>query len=65
VVGVRFSEWPEPGELWSLDNRRLWDFKEAGVNVPFRMATPSEIAWEWSSKFTTATQGLSIYVRGQ
>jgi hypothetical protein len=56
---------PREGELWSLDNRRLWAFKQAGVKVPFRMATPEEIAKEWIKKFTTDTQGLSIRVRGR
>jgi hypothetical protein len=51
------------GSLFSLDNRRLAAFGEAGVNVPYRMATPAEIAREWSSKFTTKVGGLSIQLR--
>ena len=50
------------GELFSLDNRRLWSFKEAELPVPFRMATPQEAAAEaW--KFTTKNGGTSIRVR--
>jgi hypothetical protein len=41
------------GQLFTLDNRRLLVFSMAGQQVPFRMATQSEIAREWVSKFTT------------
>ncbi|MBI5386521.1 MAG: RHS repeat-associated core domain-containing protein [Verrucomicrobia bacterium] len=52
------------GNLFTLDNRRLWSFQQAEVPVPFRMATPQETAGEaW--KFTTQNGGTSIRVRGQ
>lgn len=51
-------------KLFSLDNRRLEAFRQAGVDIPYRMATPEEIAAEaW--KFTTQNGGTSIRVRGQ
>jgi hypothetical protein len=40
------------GKLFTLDNRRLAAFQQAGMRVPYRMATEDEIAAEgW--KFTT------------
>jgi hypothetical protein len=46
------------GMLHTLDNRRLLVFSEAGMQVPFRMATEAEIAKEFTGKFTTtAAQG--------
>lgn len=51
------------GELFTLDNRRLEAFRRAGVDVPYVMATPDEIADEaW--KFTTRNGGVSVRVRG-
>jgi len=50
------------GEIFTLDNRRLIAFQEAGVDVPYRMATPEEIAKEgW--KFTTSNGGTSIQLK--
>jgi len=51
------------GNYFSLDNRRLAAFQEAGVNVSYRMATGQEIANE-SWKFTTTNEGTSIVIRG-
>jgi hypothetical protein len=52
------------GQLFTLDNRRLAAFQQAGVAVPYRMATPQEAAAEaW--KFTTKNGGISIRIRGQ
>ena len=51
------------GQLFSLDNRRLWSFQQAQVPIPYRMATPQEAAAEaW--KFTTQNEGVSILLRG-
>lgn len=51
------------GNVYTLDNRRLAAFQEAGVDVPYRLATPQEIAREgW--KFTTTNDGTSILIRG-
>ena len=51
------------GKTFSLDNRRLKAFQEAGVPIRTVKATPQEIANEaW--KMTTKTDGLTIKVRG-
>ena len=50
--------------LFILDNRRLEAFRRAGGQVPYRMATPEEIAAEmW--KFTSSNGGTSIHIRGK
>lgn len=60
IPPIRLME--REGELFTLDNRRLEAFRRAGVDVPYRMATPDEIADEaW--KFTTRNGGTSIRVR--
>ena len=56
VAGRRHGHW------FTLDNRRLVAFQQAGVNIPFRMATPAEVAAEaW--KLTTTNGGASIIIR--
>ena len=51
------------GQLFTLDNRRLLTFSQAGQQVPFRMATEAEIAREWASKFTTTqAQGWGQFI---
>ncbi|PJI95198.1 RHS repeat-associated protein [Luteimicrobium subarcticum] len=51
------------GEIFSLDNRRLAAFQQAGVDAPYRMATTAEMPKEeW--KFSTKNGGLSIRIRG-
>jgi hypothetical protein len=50
------------GELFTLDNRRLIAFQDAGVQVPFRMATASEITKD-AFKFTSQNGGTSIQLR--
>ena len=50
------------GKLFTLDNRRLWAFREAGVGVPYRAATEEERQAEaW--KFTTNNEGRSVRVK--
>lgn len=62
VPAIRLVE--RDGQLFSLDNRRLEAFRRAGVEVPYRMATPQEVADEaW--KFTTQNGGVSIRIRNQ
>ncbi len=51
------------GKLYSLDNRRLKAFQEAGVPIRTRPATADEIANE-TFKFTSKNGGASIRVRG-
>jgi len=51
------------GKLWTLDNRRLLVFSQAGFRVPFRMATKAEIELEFAGKLTTtAAQGWGRFV---
>ncbi len=49
------------GNLFTLDNRRLVAFQKAGITMPFRMATPEEIAAE-SWKLTTKNNGISVLI---
>ncbi|ELO9006827.1 RHS repeat-associated core domain-containing protein, partial [Salmonella enterica] len=53
----------EFGKIWTLDHRRLAAFKLAGLdNVPFKWASPSEVANQmW--KMTTKTDGKSIILK--
>jgi RHS repeat-associated protein len=52
------------GNLYTLDNRRLVAFQQAGLkSVKFRMATEAEAAAE-GFKFTTVNEGQSIFIRG-
>lgn len=49
------------GQIYSLDNRRLVAFQKAGIQMPFRMATPEEALGEaW--KFSTQNEGRSIII---
>jgi len=51
------------GMLFTLDNRRLLVFSQAGQQVPFRMATQSEIEKEFANKFsTTSAQGWDQFI---
>jgi hypothetical protein len=62
IPHIRLVE--QDGLLYTLDNRRLEAFRHAGVDAPYRMATPEEHAAErW--KFTTTNGGISVHVRGQ
>jgi len=52
------------GKLYTLDNRRLEAFRRAGIDIRYRLATPEEAAAEgW--KFTTKTDGETIFIRGE
>ncbi|MEZ8652329.1 hypothetical protein AB6D92_25880 [Vibrio splendidus] len=51
------------GKVFSLDNRRLKAFQEAGVPIRTKPATADEIANE-AFKFTSKNEGASIRVRG-
>ncbi len=50
----------EGGKIWTLDNRRLHAFQEAGVPIRTILATPSEIG---RRDITTINDGLSIIRR--
>ncbi len=61
VPAIRILE--RDGQIFTLDNRRLHAFQEAGVDIRYRLATATEIADEgW--KFTTTNGGTSIRIRG-
>ena len=54
------------GNIYSLDNRRLFAFKEAGmktINVQWVDPTSPKIAKEIIKKFTTPNNGISIILR--
>jgi hypothetical protein len=51
------------GKIFSLDNRRLYVFQEAGVPARVRWATPAEVAKEAPFKMTTTNGGASIVIR--
>ena len=48
-----------------LNNRRLAAFQQAGVPIPYQMATPQRAAAGEAWKFTTQNGGTSIRIRGQ
>ena len=51
--------------VFSLDNRRLYAAKEAGIEkMPSRWATPAELnAIDLNRRFSTETAGKSIYLK--
>jgi len=51
------------GRTFTLDNRRLFVFQEAGIPIRTVPATAQEVAAE-AFKFTTTNEGASIVVRG-
>ncbi len=62
VPAIRLVE--KDGALFTIDNRRLSAFQQAGVPIRYRMATPQEIAANlW--KFTTKNGGTSVRIRGE
>ena len=58
VRPVRLFE--HDGIIYSLDNRRLSAFQEAGVPMPYRWATEPELARELPGKFDTTTGGTIL-----
>jgi hypothetical protein len=50
-------------KVFTLDNRRLKAFQEAGVPIRTRAATAAEIAND-AFKFTSKNGGASVRVRG-
>ena len=52
------------GGIYSLDNRRLYAFKQAGIDIPYEYATPNEINKALrNEKLSTVTKGESIIIR--
>lgn len=52
------------GNIYALDNRRLYAFQQAGISPKTVWATPAEIARETAWKMSTTNGGTSIIVRG-
>lgn len=53
------------GKIYTLDNRRLYCFKEAGLeSIPVIFASLEEELKE-AFKFSTKNDGISIQVRGK
>jgi RHS repeat-associated protein len=64
IPPIRIFE--QDGELYTLDNRRLWVFRQANVDIPYRWAKQQEVAKDLSrGKFSTQNGGNSIRVRGR
>lgn len=54
------------GKMFTLDNRRLYAFQQAGVRtIRVVWATAKELAKELPNKLTTENDGTSVLVRGQ
>ncbi|HEX9985075.1 MAG TPA: RHS repeat-associated core domain-containing protein, partial [Thermoanaerobaculia bacterium] len=54
------------GKMFTLDNRRLYAFQQAGVkSIRVVWATAQELARELPKKLTTENDGVSAVVRGQ
>jgi adenine deaminase len=52
------------GEIFTLDNRRLAAFQEAGIPIRYELATPEEVLKAYrQGKFTTINGGTSIRIR--
>ncbi len=51
------------GKVFSLDNRRLKAFQDAGIDVPYMKL--EAIPQSQQFKFTTKNEGVSISLRGQ
>lgn len=61
IAPIRLFE--RDGILSSLDNRRLFAFRQANVPVPDRWATEEEVQRErW--KFKPVDEGRTVHVRG-
>ncbi|WP_110953614.1 hypothetical protein [Anaerosinus massiliensis] len=61
IAPIRVFE--RDGKFFTLDNRRLYAYQQAGIAVPFRWAAAEEVANE-SWEFTTKNGGVGIRVRG-
>jgi hypothetical protein len=54
----------QDGNLYSLDNRRLFAGQMANVDLPYTMAAQTELDSELPWKFTTNNEGTGIMLRG-
>ncbi|GAB5410182.1 MAG: hypothetical protein BalsKO_25470 [Balneolaceae bacterium] len=53
------------GIIYTLDNRRLKAFQDAGVNINYEKVDYNSLSKNELKKFTTENEGTSIRVRGQ
>jgi hypothetical protein len=51
------------GKVYTLDHRRIVAARAGGVPARYRRALPHEVAKDWSSKYTTTNDGMSIDIR--
>ena len=51
------------GQVYTLDNRRLYVYQQAGVDIPFERL--DKIPKNDHDKFSTVNEGTSVVVRGQ
>ncbi|WP_083755909.1 RHS repeat-associated core domain-containing protein [Methanosarcina acetivorans] len=51
------------GKLYSLDHRRLYAYKQVGLDIPYEYASPAQIRKDWDKKLTTTNDGVSIKIR--
>jgi hypothetical protein len=54
----------QDGDLYSLDNRRLFAGQMANVNLPYVFATRAELGAELNWEFSTDNNGIGIIARG-
>ena len=52
------------GQLWTLDNRRLYVFQQAGLKIKTKIVFMKDVKNEFKDKFTTKNGGYTIRVRG-
>jgi hypothetical protein len=48
--------------IYTLDNRRLYSFQQAGIDIPYQ--TLDSVPSSQLFKFTTQNNGTSILIRG-
>jgi len=53
------------GNIYSLDNRRLKVFQDAGIKIKTKIVFMKDVEREFKRKFTTTTGGYTIKVRGK
>ncbi len=63
IPSIRIVE--KDGNIYTLDNRRLKAFQDAGVNVNYEKVDYNSLSKKDLRKFTTENEGVSIEVRGQ
>ncbi len=63
VPAIRITE--KDGKIFSLDNRRLKAFQDAGVDINYEKVDYNSLSKKDLNKFTTTNNGSSIQVRSQ